>query len=106
MERDLVRALRRGASTYSPQRKQGDSGAADAAQLEFAARTGRTVFTANGQDYGRLHKAWMAEGRGHSGIVILSDQRTDLGVRMRALLKLLQDRSAADMVNRVEFLPG
>jgi hypothetical protein len=78
-------------------------GKTDEDQLEFAAAQGRTIYSFNRADFFRLHKTWMKAGRDHSGIVL---SRQDLGVgdQMRRLLRLMNELTAEEMRNRVEFL--
>lgn len=82
----------------------GNRGKQDEEQLMFAASVGRVLFTSNTGDFSALHKSWMNAGLRHNGIVILTDQRTHIGVQLRAMQSLSRTLSDEDLVNRIEFL--
>jgi hypothetical protein len=46
----------------------------------------------------------MAEGRQHTGIIVIYRQRYSVGEQIRRLLALIQDKSAEDMENVLHFL--
>jgi len=50
----------------------------------------------------QLHTALLKDGRSHAGIIV-SDQ-LEIGVVIRRLLKLLDARSAEQLLNWLEFL--
>jgi len=56
------------------------------------------------RDYARIHKQWIASGRGHSGIILAPQQRYSIGEQQRRLLQLLSWKSAAEMRSRLEYL--
>ncbi|MEX0784643.1 MAG: DUF5615 family PIN-like protein [Dehalococcoidia bacterium] len=62
----------------------------DPEQLEFAAREGRAVYTANKGDFARLHTEWASAGRQHAGIIIRRNQLADVGSQLRALMTMLE----------------
>lgn len=53
-------------------------------------------------DFVQLHTQYLNSGRSHAGIIV-SDQ-LGTGVILRRLLKLINDRSAEEMRNWLEFL--
>lgn len=46
----------------------------DDAVLEIAREEGRILVTSNVGDFARLHQQWLAEGRQHAGIVMVTTQ--------------------------------
>lgn len=80
------------------------SGRPDAEHLIFATEAGRVLVTGNIGDFNRLHRRWMDEGRHHAGILLIKQQRWSVGEVLRRLERLLDARSADDMVDRLEWL--
>lgn len=80
----------------------GQTGLHDSDQLEFAAATGRTIFTFNRGHYIKLHKMYLEQGKSHAGIIV-SDQH-EIGIVIRRLLRMIDGRSADSMKNSLEFL--
>lgn len=78
--------------------------ASDEEQLAFATSRGRPIYTSNVDDFARLHRGWLANGRHHAGIIVLADQRTDVGVQIRALVRLCNEIESTSMRDRLEFL--
>ena len=76
----------------------------DPEQLAFATESGLVVFTCNVRDHTHFEREWAQAGRVHSGIIALSDQRTPIGVQLRALQNLAAGVSAEEMRGRIEFL--
>ncbi len=64
----------------------GHRGWGDEAHLEFAARNGFTLYSFNRHDFSRIHKDWMAAGKSHSGIVLLTNRRAGIGYQLRELV--------------------
>jgi hypothetical protein len=73
-------------------------GADDQDHLALAVSQGRVVFTQD-DDFLRLHAA----GTQHCGIVYVPHQ-TRIGTIVTGLILVFQVLSAAEMINRVEFL--
>jgi hypothetical protein len=46
----------------------------------------------------------MADGRHHAGIIIAEQQRHSVGEMMRGVLRLMAERDAESMTDRLEFL--
>lgn len=82
----------------------GMRGRRDVDHLAFATSLGRVVYTANRGDFLRLHAEWIADGKTHSGIVIVAQQRYSTGEQIRRLQSLMAALSPGDMSRRVEFL--
>jgi hypothetical protein len=77
-------------------------GSTDEEQLAWAAREGRVVFTHNIDDFCRLHRKFLKEGKSHAGIIV-AEQSLSIGTRLRGLLRLAQSFTAEEMRNRLEF---
>ena len=82
----------------------GRRGSPDAIQLEFATAQGRVIVTFNHADFGRLHSEWMAAGREHSGIVIVTDQNMSRVLLAQKLLRLWAERTPDQMRNAILFV--
>ncbi len=52
-------------------RSEGTRGISDPAHLEYAAARGYTLITKNPDDFHDLHNDWQAQGRSHSGILLI-----------------------------------
>jgi hypothetical protein len=76
----------------------------DAEHLAFATTRGRSLCTYNIGDFYRLHSEYLAEGRTHAGIILMPQQRHNLGERIRRLATLVATMSGESMRNRAEFL--
>lgn len=102
ISRSLIKALRARNVDIVSAHEVGFVSVADEAHLAYATEMERTVFTFNTRDFVQLHGVWLREGRRHAGIIV-SDQ-VHVGQIVRRLLKLLDDRSAQEMENWLEFL--
>ena len=68
---DLIVFLsRQGHTVYSP-RREGTKSISDPAHLEYAAAHGYVLITKNPKDFQDLHDEWQAQGRAHSGILLI-----------------------------------
>jgi hypothetical protein len=74
----------------------------DREQLEWAHAEGRVLISYNVSHFAQLHRAWLASGRHHSGLVV-STQRP-IGEAVKRILKLAQTFSREEMLDRLEFL--
>jgi hypothetical protein len=99
----LVRALRAQGVDVVTAIDAGMLGRDDADHLEYAISLDRVLFTRNVNDFPRLHKEYLADGRTHSGIVITTQAQT-VGDQLRGLLLLTGERSAEDMVDQLVYL--
>jgi hypothetical protein len=104
MHHGLLTGLRARAIDVLSVLEAGLSSQDDQAQLEFAARAGRVLYSFNVGDFCRLHGEWLAAGRSHSGIVVVPRQRYGVGEQLRRLLLLIATYSAEQMRDRLEFL--
>ena len=104
MSRAVIRGLRSRGIDVTTVFDEGRVGQSDRAQLEYAARTKRVLYTFNVDDFCRLHKEYLTEGKSHSGIVVVYRQRYTTGQQLRLLLKLADVKSAKDMTNDLLFL--
>ncbi|MGE3075239.1 MAG: DUF5615 family PIN-like protein [Dehalococcoidia bacterium] len=78
-------------------------GAPDEQHLEFAANAGLALVTGNRRDFAALHWDWMAQARGHAGILLVHRQ-IPAGTRIGALLRICQMAEPEDFANRIESL--
>ncbi|MGH7843546.1 MAG: DUF5615 family PIN-like protein [Candidatus Binatia bacterium] len=76
----------------------------DEEHLEFAAKTGRVLYSFNVADFYYLHSRYLFEGKEHSGLILTRQQRFTVGEQLRRLLRLIAKVPAEEMKNRVEFL--
>ena len=76
----------------------------DEAQLEFAAREGRSIYTFNVGHFCRLHGEFLLAGRVHAGIIVIPRQRYSVGEKIRRLVFLVEAVTAEEMRNRLEYL--
>lgn len=82
----------------------GAIGIDDNTQLTLARDLQRVLYTFNVADFCRLHSEWMLAGREHWGIIVSARQGYSVGEQVRRLARLLRSQSAAEFLNRMEFL--
>lgn len=104
MSRALVRALRTRGIDVVTALDEGMIERPDADHLALASSLGRVLFTFNVGDFLRLHAEVLAAGGHHSGLALAAQQRFGTGELMRRIVRMFSTRSAAEMVDRVEFL--
>ncbi len=104
MDRALVRALRGRGVDIITALEADMIEQPDEKHLSFATAQERVLYSSNIGDFCRLHTAWLTQNRSHAGMVLSLQQHHSIGERMRCLLKLINQLSAEDMKNRVEFL--
>jgi hypothetical protein len=104
MQRALVASLRARRVDVLTPLDCGMVGKSDEEHLRHASGEGRVLYSFNIKDYSLLHKHWITSGLEHSGIILASQQRYSSGEQLRRLLHLMNGRSAADMVSRLEYL--
>ena len=100
----LVRALRDRGVDLTTTSEAGLTEIDDAAQLAWAVRESRVLFTYNAADFCRLHAETLAAGGHHAGIVIAEQQRLPVGEIVRRVLRLRAALDATSMGDRLEFL--
>lgn len=99
---DLIQALRARHINVATASDANLLGQADDVHLQYATEQGRVIFTFNRGDFFRLHTEWLSSEQHHSGIVVSNQVGT--GVVMRRLLRLIDAKSANDMLDWLEFL--
>ena len=104
MDRDLVRALRASGVDVVTVAEARRRSLPDEQQLQYAASQGSSLYTCNVGDFARLHSDWLGGGLHHAGIILLADQSTDVGVQIRALVRLTATLDLAAMRDRLGFL--
>ena len=76
----------------------------DVDQLEFATQQGRAIYTFNVSHFCQLHAEFMAEGKSHSGIIVVYRQRYSVGEQIRRLSNLINMKTAEELHNSLHFL--
>ncbi len=76
----------------------------DHEQLEFAATSGRVMYTTNRADFARLHRDWMRAGRSHAGVVVRVRQRMSVGDQVRGLVRVCTEIDPAAATNLFVYL--
>jgi len=76
----------------------------DEDHLATASALGRALFTHNTADYCVLHQRWIHLERTHSGIIVAPQQRYSVGEEMRRIMRLISQRTAEEMLCRLEFI--
>lgn len=79
-------------------------GFSDADQLAFATAQQRSLFTFNVGDYSQLHRLCLAESIDHAGIITSNQQIYSVGAQLRGILRLMAEKSAADLRNQLIYL--
>ena len=79
-------------------------GQSDEQQLAFATNSGRVVYTANIRDFRKLSRDYQRAGLSHRGLILWEQSRLSAAEQARRILRIWETVSAADMVNREEFL--
>ena len=100
----LVTSLRRAGFDCLTAAEAGLRGRPDPEQLAFAADSHRVLYTKNTADFCRLDAEWRLAGRSHSGIIVCTDQRTPVGIQLRALQRIAETLIEEEMIGRLEFL--
>jgi len=74
----------------------------DDEQLMYAASEQRAIVTFNHKDFATRHKQYIAEGKEHWGIVLSTEETTD--VLRHRLLRLLNSLTAEQLKNDIRWL--
>ncbi len=74
----------------------------DARQLEYAVAEQRAIFTFNIGDFDRLHKEYVAHGKGHSGIIL--SRQLPIGETIKRLAMFLFSHSAEEVRNNLYWI--
>jgi hypothetical protein len=104
MSHALLRALRSRNVDVTTALESGMIERNDEDHLVFASMAGRVLYSFNMGDSYELHTVFLTQGRSHARIVLAPQQHYSVGEQMRRLLKLIANRSAEEMRDRVEFL--
>ena len=104
MHQPVITGLRARGIDVTSVGEEENEGLEDIDQLEFARVQGRVVCTSNARDFYRLHTEYLREGKIHSGIIVIPQQRYGIGEQIGRLLRLIAAKSAEDMQNNIEFL--
>jgi hypothetical protein len=103
-DRRLLSALRsRGIAVISAA-EAGNLRWPDSQQLAFATEQSRTICTYNQRHFSELHAACLAEGRTHSGIVIMRRMYVSSGDRADAFEQLSNARTPESMRDALVYL--
>lgn len=100
----VVEGLRRAGWDILTARAAGLHTLTDDALLTEALALGRVVYTANLEDFARIHAGWMRDGRAHAGIIARTDQRTPVGLQLRCLERIDLSFSQTDLANQFVYL--
>jgi len=84
----VVAGLRRAGIDVLTTSEAGNDRLSDPEQLEFAAKSGRAIYTGNLHDFPTLHSAWIVSEKSHAGIILRYHQRTPTGQQLRGLLQI------------------
>ena len=104
MARAFVQGLRARGQDVMTVVDAGMSQQGDNAQLAYATRQGRVLFTFNVGHFCRLHADYMGQGRHHAGIIVVNRQRYSISEQIRQLLMLATEKSAEEMMDTLHFL--
>jgi hypothetical protein len=74
----------------------------DQTQLKFASENARVLVSSNGSDFAALHREWLEQGRVHSGILIIPQQRYSTGEIVRRIVRLTS--SKFELTNGLYYL--
>ena len=104
MSHALVRGLRARAVDVVTALEEDMIQRSDEEHLEFAAKTGRVLYSFNVADFYDLHTRYLSAGNEHPGLILTRQQQFTVGEQLRRLLRLIAKIPAEEMKNRVEFL--
>lgn len=76
----------------------------DEDHLDFATAQGRVLYSFNMGDFCRIHTEHIVSNKSHAGIILALQQRYGIGEQMRRLMRIVNARTAEQMVNQLEFL--
>jgi hypothetical protein len=78
--------------------------ATDDEHLDYATAEGRSIYSLNVRDFGRIHTERMIAAINHAGIIVIPRQRYSIGEKIRRLKTLISSNTAQGMCNRIEYL--
>lgn len=104
LRHSLARALRdRGVDVLTAE-EAGMRGRDDEEHLDLATAQGRVLYSFNIGDFCRIHTKCIASNKSHAGIILAKQQRYSVGEQMRRLLRIVNARTAEQMIDQLEFL--
>lgn len=101
MDSAIIRGFRINGIDVLTTREAGNLGATDRAQLEFAGRESRVLYTANVADFRRLHNESLLSGGHHFGIILRSRQRSPASVQLNVLLRISAAHDGDQLVDQL-----
>lgn len=104
MDTAVLRGFRSQGIDVTTVSEAGRLGMSDLSHLNFAASEQRCIYSSNAADFSRLHALLLRKGEHHSGIIVMTGQRLDVGAQIRALTRLANRTSAEGMRDRLEYL--
>ncbi len=104
MDDDFVRALRSRNVDVLTVADVGMLHRTDEAQLAWATENSRVIFSFNTRDFYQLHTLLLEQELSHPGMILAPQQRYGIGDLLRGVLRLINTKSAEQMVGQVEFL--
>jgi predicted nuclease of predicted toxin-antitoxin system len=99
----LAEALEQRGFDCLASREVGRERATDESQLAYAYAEPRVLVTANQGDFARLHWSWMAAGRPHAGILIVS-QKLGLTARINRFELLAEIKLPEEVAGSLIYL--
>ncbi len=100
----LARALRERGVDVLTAEEAGMRERDDEEHLEFATARGRVLYSFNTGDFCRIHTEYIVSNKSHAGIILGQQQRYSVGEQMRRLMRIVNARTAEQMVDQLEFL--
>jgi hypothetical protein len=104
MARAVVSGLRARGVDVTTVFDEGMSEKDDIDQLNYASQQGRAIYTFNVGHFCQLHTEYIAQNKGHAGIIVVYRQRYSEGEQIRRLSNLINTRTAEEMKNNLHFL--
>jgi uncharacterized protein with PIN domain len=104
LRHSLARALRERGVDVLIAEEAGMRERDDEEHLEFATARGRVLYSFNVGDFCRIHTECIVSNKSHAGIVLAPQQRYSVGEQMRRLMRIVNARTAEQMVDQLEFL--
>jgi len=101
---DVVRAVRSRGLNALTANEAGMRHRLDEEHLDFATAQGRVLYSFNVGDFCRIHTECIVSNKSHAGIILAPQQRYSVGEQMRRLMRIVNARTAEQMVDQLEFL--
>ncbi len=104
LHRSLKQALRERGVDVLTAEEAGMRERDDEEHLDFASAQGRVLYSFNIGDYCGIHTEYIVSKKSHAGIILAPQQRYSIGEQMRRLMRIVNARTAEQMINQLEFL--